>query len=492
MSTRSAPPVPSTPRAAFIRLAGLAAMLAGLAVAGPAAAQPIGGPGSTVAPVGPRDTPFRPFRFDEDFRGAARDRLPDWLRPLKAVPLGGGVTASLGGELRWRFEGVDEPRFGLAPVAEDDYVLQRALLHADLRTQAGHRAFVQLGSHYALGKALPNGPADENRLGVQQAFLDGPLPGVDATLRLGRQEIAFGSQRLVGVREGPNIRQAFDGARLLVPLGSGQGPGQGGVDLFLARPVAVTARPFGDEPDSRQLFWGAYGSGIATLAPGLRLDAYYLGLRRRDARFGPVTGTDRRHTLGGRLAGRSGAWDVNLDAGWQVGGHAGRDVSSGFAAGDAGYTLSALPWSPRLGLRAAWASGDEDPRDGDVGTFHPLFPRGAQFSEAGITGLANMIELFPHVVVQPAPTLAFLAGAELLWRQTTADAVYTQPFVPVPGTAGRGGRRTGTQWYAQASYVPATWWSLNAAVAYFETGPGLDAVGGRDSTYVGVWTALRF
>ena len=33
-------------------------------------------------------------------------------------------------------------------------------------------------------------------------------------LRLGRQEFEFGSGRFVDVREGPNVRQAFDGASL--------------------------------------------------------------------------------------------------------------------------------------------------------------------------------------------------------------------------------------------------------------------------------------
>lgn len=486
--------MPTQPYFLPARVALLAFMLVCLlagAVA-PARAQPMGGPGSTVAPVGPRDTPFRPFRFDEDFRGKAVEALPGWMRSYKDIPLGGGLSASLGGDLRWRFEHVDRPRFGLQPVQDDTYALQRILAHLDLRHGSGVRAFVQLGSHYALGKEQPNGPSDENRAGLQQAFLDLPLPAAPGTtLRVGRQEIAFGSQRLVGVRDGPNIRQAFDGARLSVPLGP-PGPGRPNVDLFVARPVVVTAGPFKDEPDTRQLFWGAYGSGVLELLPGVRLDAFYLGLRRKDARFGPALGTDHRHTLGGRAFGRSGPWDINLDAGWQLGSHAGRDVSAGFAAGDAGYTLQGLPWAPRLGLRAAWASGDDDPGDGDLGTFYPLFPRGAQFTEAGITGLSNLVEIFPHLVLQPDPSFALLAGAELLWRETARDAVYLQPLIPVAGTVGRAGRRTGTQWYAQANYAPVSWWFLNAAVAHLDVAGGLARAGGRDTTYVAVWTGVKF
>src|SRR5204863_6269040 len=42
-----------------------------------------------------------------------------------------------------------------------------------------------------------------------------PLDEKDSlTLRVGRQELSLGTQRLVSVREGPNVRQSFDGARL--------------------------------------------------------------------------------------------------------------------------------------------------------------------------------------------------------------------------------------------------------------------------------------
>jgi hypothetical protein len=48
-------------------------------------------------------------------------------------------------------------------------------------------------------------------------------------LRLGRQEVDFGDERLLAVREGPNTLQSFDGARLILNSSNGR------VDVFALR-----------------------------------------------------------------------------------------------------------------------------------------------------------------------------------------------------------------------------------------------------------------
>ena len=50
-------------------------------------------------------------------------------------------------------------------------------------------------------------------------------------LRAGRQEMSFGSSRLVGVRESPNVRQSFDGLRATLGVEGWL------VDGFLTRPA---------------------------------------------------------------------------------------------------------------------------------------------------------------------------------------------------------------------------------------------------------------
>ena len=39
-----------------------------------------------------------------------------------------------------------------------------------------------------------------------------------------------------------------------------------------------------------------------------------------------------------------------------------------------GYTFQNCPWKPRLYFEYNFATGDDDPTDGDIGTFQNLFP----------------------------------------------------------------------------------------------------------------------
>ena len=54
---------------------------------------------------------------------------------------------------------------------------------------------------------------------LHQGFLEWkPLNSHDlqTTVRIGRQEIGYGASRLVGIREGPNMRRSFDIARIMI------------------------------------------------------------------------------------------------------------------------------------------------------------------------------------------------------------------------------------------------------------------------------------
>ena len=77
---------------------------------------------------------------------------------------------------------------------------------------------MQVQSSTADGKENTS-PVDLNPLDLHQAFAEYSTFFKDAgniSFRLGRQELSYGSQRLVSVREGPNNRQAFDAAKMML------------------------------------------------------------------------------------------------------------------------------------------------------------------------------------------------------------------------------------------------------------------------------------
>ncbi|MCX6951247.1 MAG: alginate export family protein, partial [Verrucomicrobia bacterium] len=199
--------------------------------------------------------PYQSLRYDEDYRylGDPAQRS-DALDFLKFVPLSvaGGAYVSLGGEVRLRYEHFDHTLWGQGPQDRDGYLLLRTMLHADVRFTRRLRFFSQLKSGVEEGRTGGPRPTDEDRLDLHQAFFElatGSQGAPSLSLRVGRQEVAFGSSRLVSFREGPNVRQSFDGVRGTIREGTWQ------VDALALAPVQTASGSFDDRPDPRQKLW---------------------------------------------------------------------------------------------------------------------------------------------------------------------------------------------------------------------------------------------
>jgi hypothetical protein len=112
------------------------------------------------------------LRWQEDCRGLAGKDLQG-LDRLRLRQLAGQATLSFGAEARSRVEGFDNPDFGLSG---PDYlsVAGRALVHADLRTHAGPRVFVQLSAADEEGREPGPRPFDVSGVDLAQGFVDCP------------------------------------------------------------------------------------------------------------------------------------------------------------------------------------------------------------------------------------------------------------------------------------------------------------------------------
>ena len=431
-----------------------------------------------------RDPPvaYQELRYDDHPLPAG-----DPAAALKRVSLGDGAWLSLGGELRERHDYYAYPTFGLGGQRRDAALLTRLLLQADMHASDAVRGFVQLGSFSQAGRRGIALPTDVDRLDLQQAFLDlstdaGPVGR--ATLRLGRQEMAFGAERLVSVRESPNIRQSFDGGRATLRAGALT------LDLFGTKPVENRRGVFDDGAAGRQWLWGLYGTTPLPALPGTGLDAYYIGRSRQGASYARGVAQDVRHTLGLRLWRRQAPFDYDVEAAVQGGSFGQVAVRAWLASADLGWTAADLALRPRLGIKLDAASGDGGGRT--LGTFDPLFPKYAYFTEAQLTEFMNVVSVFPSLTLAVTDRLAAIAGVDLLWRQSTRDAVYFPPLTPLLPTAGRGGRYVGTQTNLQAEWLVGEHLDLNAAWVHHTAGPVLRAAGGRSVDYLGAWASARF
>ena len=85
------------------------------------------------------------------------------------------------------------------------------MAHANVDVGQKARVFVQLSSTYRFLNPNPfTQEIDQNELSLHQAFIDYRL-NKNWAARIGRQEMSYGSHRLITFREGPNTRLTFDG-----------------------------------------------------------------------------------------------------------------------------------------------------------------------------------------------------------------------------------------------------------------------------------------
>lgn len=416
---------------------------------------------------------FKADRTEEDYSYLKDEATQESrLDRIKFVPLAadGEVFVSFGGEIRERAETIDRPVFGIGGKEGDGYVLQRAVVHADLHLGSAVRLFGQLGSEKAFGKQVLASP-DENELDVQQLLVE-LRPATQLTVRFGRQEMAFNpSQRFVSFRDATNVRQNFDGARATLTLGRLK------MDGFLVRPVALRRGVFDDAGDNQQRFGGLYGSLGLGSRQSATADGYWFHLERQAASFGGVSGEERRDSIGLRSGGSTGAWDWDVEGVVQRGTFGGEQIRAWALSADLGYATSGI-WKPRLGFRVDSGSGDRRIGDGRLGTFNPLFPKGPYFNEANLTSFANLVAVRPSVRVQPLRILTFEAAAQWKWKEARGDSVYLGPAAPVAGTRG-GPAEIGQVYSADATMQLGRHWTLRGHYLHHGAGAAIRAAGGQ-------------
>ena len=113
--------------------------------------------------------------------------------------------------------------------------------------------------------------------------------------------------------------------------------------------------------------------------------------------FDAGSGREQRHSVGGRVWGRTDFWDYNYEMVFQWGRFSDGAIRAWTTASDTGFRIESAPLRPRIGLKADIASGDNDLADHTLGTFNALFPKGAYFSQADLLGPYNLMDLHPSV-----------------------------------------------------------------------------------------------
>jgi hypothetical protein len=446
-------------------------------------------------PTGP--PAYELLRQDEDYRylGNPACRGDYWDR-AKYVPLGSNADTffTLGGEIREWYEGYRNASWGSGPQDTNGYLLQRLSIYGDIHAAPRVRLFVQLRSDIEAGRnGGPRPVIDESKLFFEEAFADIALskkPGDKLVLRLGRQEFELGDGRLVDVREGPNVRQAFDGASLNGKAASWNIRG------FVLKPVLNGTGVFDAPPDHGSTFWGVYAVHPMPKTKGGNIDLYYLGLARKDAVFDSGSADELRHTVGGRLSGNRGGWSYDSEAAFQGGNFGTRNIRAWGTGHDTSYTFRSIQLRPQIGASALVASGNHGNSESDLGTLNPLFPTGYYFGQGGISllGPSNLMAIGPKIGLQFTKSLILVADDNVFWRKSLQDGVYGLGVRLLVSGQGNSARYVGSQPSVGVYWKASRHLSVSAAYAHFYIGSFLLEASprGKDTDYAAVWTTYKF
>lgn len=433
----------------------------------------------------PRET-YKSLRFDEDWN---RLRDPacriDWLDGLKFMPIGERAFISLGGEGRLRYERYSNPGFGTDPKTDSGYLLQRYLFHSDIHFAAGARFFMQFQSGLENGRNGGPRPTDEDIAEFHQAFLDIPIAHLGDSpviVRIGRQELEFGSGRIMGAAEGLNARRSFDGLRFHYARGSWS------FNSTLLRPVALNRGAFDDVPDHTQSLWGIGGTK-RTHFGGASL--YYFGLDRKRLRLNTLAGRDLRHTIGSRWWGAHGRWDFNDEYFLQFGTFAHQKLLAAGGSFDIGRNFPQIRLHPRIGIRADASSGGATKNE-TVHTFMPLFPNPSYASRNALISPANLLQVSPNFRAALG-RLTLTLDSPFSWRSSTHDGIYNFASILVRPGNRTNARYIGAQPGGQADFQIDRHWTAAMQYSHFFTGEFLKKTPpGKDVDYLVLSTTFRF
>lgn len=382
--------------------------------------------------------------FDVDFRYLDKpdNTQHDYLDCLKRIHLSDDWLLSFGGQTWLRVMREVDSRL---TTVNNNYELYRGRAYADLWYRDKFRLFAEYIYAEAFNVDLEPLPIDINRSDFLNLFLDLKLCQANdgpVYLRVGRQEMLYGSQRLISPLEWANTRRTFQGIKGFY-LGK-----DWDLDLFWVQPV-IPDRDNLDSVDNNRNFFGAWGT--RKFRPGNALDLYYLYLDDTNSQFAGengVRGGQYVHTLGTRRYGDQENWLYDVELMLQLGRFSNQDKVAGNTTAGLGYSFKDVTWKPQLWAYYDWASGDREPGAGGTNTtFNQLFPFGHYyFGYLDLVGRQNIHDVSAQLVFFPENYVTALLQFHNFWLASSRDALYSAAGVPLRrDPSGRAGTFVGNE-----------------------------------------------
>ena len=386
----------------------------------------------------------------------------DWLRQdnPSAASWDIGVQARVRYEIRENFGILGTP--GSIDFRENGADVHNAYFLQRIKPRVGytHEWFNALVEGRSSGSSdddrNPN-PESDGLIDLHQAYvMVGNHKEFPLSLKVGRQELSYGDERVIGAFNWNNIGRVFDAAKV-------RWQNQYfAADFFSGRVIIPDDNNF-NMPNDYDWFSGMYV--MSKLIPKQTTELYLLSRNVSD-KSPTVNGTDVPpllngppardiYTLGLRVKSNPADWN-GWDYAAELMGQYGHFNDPALPAGTGarslehlayaifvggGYTFMETPYTPRFGIEYNLGSGDSDPTDDKHETFENLFPTNHKFyGYMDFFSLQNIHNVRLTSSIKPLPRLTLQAEYHAFWLFDTSDNMYAVNGArrggigPTPGT----------------------------------------------------------
>ncbi len=348
------------------------------------------------------------------------------------------------GKHRIQYETIDH-QFRAGSDGSDQALLLRTFLNARWNINERFKIRLEMGD----SRALLNDTGSRINVNIVNAaeLLQGYVgwseknlfaEGSDSFLRAGRFTMDIGSRRLIGRNGFRNNTQAYTGL-------DWKWTGNDGTQVRTIFTLPINREPSTtrellsnkavfDEESFNEILWGSYLS-LPRLFAGATGELFFFGFNEEDSASRATRDRDL-YTTGMRLyrKAESERFDFELESMIQAGtvrastlatDTADLDHLAYFVHAQAGYTFRGM-WKPRLLLEYDFASGDDDPNDGDSDGFDSL--AGLNAGDYGPTDIytafvrSNLSSPGMRLRVRPNKNVWAEFGYRALWLASNTDA----------------------------------------------------------------------
>jgi hypothetical protein len=384
-------------------------------------------------PYGP--TCITPFTFfDADFRylDDPKNTQHDWLDCTKRIHGGDNWLLSFGGEERFRYMNEVDSRLNKAGT-DNNYELYRTRVYTDLWYRDTFRVYAEFLDASITDQNLTPAAIDKVKPTMLNLFADVKVLELDGSpvyLRGGRQELLYGSERLISPLDWANTRRTFEGVKGFWHSEKLD------VDAFWVQPVIDNTMDYHYGADDHQNFEGLW----ATYRPckNEAMDFYYLNLdntnKTAKGQYGFVDGYTVS-TVGTRYWGDANGCLWEGEGMFQFGDWANQNIAAGSVSLGAGYHLADVSMNPTFWIYYDWASGDPHPGTGGVHrTFNQLFPFGHYYyGGIDLIGRQNIDDLNMEFYVNPTKWIVTGVQFHVLHLDTPKDSLYNSGGTAILG-----------------------------------------------------------